>query len=89
MEIVVKKMFYRGSKVLARDLFDLALVIEHEESTLSKYGGIINKHADVFLDQCQTRSILRDQFDDIDKIRFDKSYDDCLQIVTKFLRSLK
>lgn len=82
-------MFYRGTKALARDLFDLALVIEHEENTLSMYEDIFKKHADVFLDQCQTRSILRDQFNDIDKIRFDKSYDDCLQIVKKFLRSLK
>jgi hypothetical protein len=89
VEIVAKKMFYRGTKALARDLFDLALVIEHEENTLSMHGDIFKKHADVFLDQCQTRLMLRDQFNDIDKIRFDKSYDDCLQIVTKFLRSLK
>jgi hypothetical protein len=89
IEIVAKKMHYRGMKALARDLFDLALVIEHEENALREYGDIFKEHADVFLNQCKTRPVLRDQFNDIDKIQFDKSYDDCLDVVEKFLTSLK
>jgi hypothetical protein len=88
VEIVAKKMNYRGMTAFARDLFDLALVIEHEEKALKQYSAIFKKHADTFLNQCRTRPALKDQFDGIDKIKFDKSYEDCLHIVEKFLEDL-
>jgi hypothetical protein len=88
VEIVAKKMYYRGMTAYARDLFDLALVIEREEKALKKYSSIFKKHAATFLHQCHTRPALKDQFNAIDKIKFDKSYEDCLQIAETFLNSL-
>ncbi len=33
-EVIAKKMYYRGDRATARDLFDLTLVIEREPDSL-------------------------------------------------------
>ncbi|KIP17546.1 hypothetical protein KY49_6439 [Burkholderia sp. MSHR3999] len=39
-EIVAKKMWHRGDRPTARDLFDLSLVIEREPDSLMAAGGV-------------------------------------------------
>lgn len=85
-EIVAKKMWHRGDIATARDLFDLALVVEHEAKQLRQYPDIFNKNAEVFIAQCKNRrEFLEPQFNQIEKIGFQKSYEDCLEIAEAFL----
>ena len=89
IEIVAKKMWHRGDNATARDLFDLALVIEHEADGLRRYPDIFNKHAKAFVSQCKSRqAILEQQFNQIEKIGYQKSYIDCLDVVEPFLKSI-
>ena len=88
-EIVAKKLFHRGDRATARDLFDLALVIEREPEELASASEFLVRHRDVFLSQIQQRrAVLQGQYDAIDKLDFDTGYDDAADKATVFLRSL-
>lgn len=47
-EIVAKKMFHRGDKATARDLFDFALVVEREPLALLKAEAFLYRHLEKF-----------------------------------------
>jgi predicted nucleotidyltransferase component of viral defense system len=88
-EIVAKKLFHRGDRATARDLFDLALVIEREPEALASASEFLVRHRDVFLSQIQQRrAVLQGQYDAIDKLDFDTGYDDATGKATVFLGSL-
>lgn len=89
-EIIAKKMWHRGDQVAARDLFDLALVIQREPAKLTRARAFLMKHSEAFLAQLVSReAILRESFDAIDTLDFNPAFDECAGTVTKFLASLK
>ncbi|HEX5805500.1 MAG TPA: nucleotidyl transferase AbiEii/AbiGii toxin family protein [Macromonas sp.] len=88
-EIVAKKLWHRGDRATARDLFDLALVIEREPQTLNSAGEYLVRHRTAFLQQLeQRRAVLQPQFEAIDRLDYGISYADALQIASEFLRVL-
>lgn len=88
-EIVAKKMWHRGDAVAARDLFDLALVIDRERTALARAAPFLVRHRAAFLAQLRTRErVLRAQFDAIDVLRYRPGYEDCVARVERFLMSL-
>lgn len=89
VEIVAKKMWHRGDIATARDLFDLAFVIENEADSLRLYPHLFRKHSKAFIEQCQSRQkFLVPQFEQIDMIGTQKSYFECLEIVENFFMTL-
>ncbi|WP_308281775.1 nucleotidyl transferase AbiEii/AbiGii toxin family protein [Polynucleobacter sp. Fuers-14] len=89
-EIVAKKLWHRGDRATARDLFDLSLVIEREPEALIKAAKFLRKNADPFISQIASRaSVLKAQFSEIDMLNYRPSYDEAVQRATKFLQSLK
>ena len=89
-EIIAKKMWHRGDQVAARDLFDLALVIQHEPANLIAAAKFLLRHRSAFLEQLKTReSILRESFDAIDTLDFHPSFAQCVDTVSAFLNNLK
>jgi predicted nucleotidyltransferase component of viral defense system len=89
-EIVAKKLWHRGDRATARDLFDLSLVIEREPEALIKAAKFLRKNADLFTSQIASRaSVLKAQFAEIDVLNYKPSYDEAVQRATKFLQSLK
>ncbi|MBU3563196.1 nucleotidyl transferase AbiEii/AbiGii toxin family protein [Polynucleobacter sp. Tro8-14-1] len=89
-EIVAKKLWHRGDRASARDLFDLSLVIEREPEALIKAAKFLRKNADLFTSQIAIRaSVLKAQFAEIDVLNYKPSYDEAVQRATKFLQSLK
>lgn len=89
-EIVAKKLWHRGDRATARDLFDLSLVIEREPEALKKAAKFLRKNADPFISQIAIRaSVLKAQFAEIDVLNYKPSYDEAVQRATKFLQSLK
>ena len=47
-EIVAKKLWHRGDRATARDLFDLSLVIERDPDALIKASKFLLKNAESF-----------------------------------------
>lgn len=89
-EIVAKKLWHRGDRATARDLFDLALVIEKEGDALRQAHQFLLKNADQFIEQLNSRrEILTVQFDNIETLNYNPTYDEALGIATKFLNTIK
>ena len=89
VEIIAKKMWHRGDRVTARDLFDLSLVAQKEPQQLARAAPFITRHRNTFLEQLQTRqATLRLSFAEIDALDFPKSYDQCVVIAERFLSRL-
>jgi predicted nucleotidyltransferase component of viral defense system len=88
-EIVAKKLWHRGDRATARDLFDLALVIEREPQALATAGDYLLKHRDMFLQQVdQRRLVLKAQFDAIDVLQYQPSYEQAADAAASFLMKL-
>lgn len=88
-EIVAKKMWHRGNRATARDLFDLALVIEREPDALTAAAKYLIRHRAVFIEQLHSRSnILRMQFNAIDTLQYSPSFEHCVKLVSGFLEEL-
>jgi len=89
VEIVAKKMWHRGATATARDLFDLALVIEKERKALAGAARFLVRHRTGFLGQLRSRArVLRAQFEAIDAMRYRPAYDECVSRVERFLLAL-
>jgi len=89
-EIVAKKLWHRGDRTTARDLFDLSLVIEREPEALGKAAKFLRKNAEPFISQMTSRApVLKAQFAEIDVLNYRPSYDEAAQRATTFLGSLK
>lgn len=89
-EIVAKKLWHRGDRAAARDLFDRSLVIEQEPEALIKAAKFLLKNADLFISQIASRkTVLERQFAEIDILAYKPSYDEAAQRATTFLKSLQ
>jgi hypothetical protein len=79
VEIVAKKLWYRGDKATPRDLLDLALVAEHHYSKILDHHLIFAKNIVAFTEQCESRrAIMLPVFEAIEKIEFKLSFNECL-----------
>jgi predicted nucleotidyltransferase component of viral defense system len=88
-EIVTKKLWHRGDRATARDLFDLSLVIEREPDALRRAAPFLSRHATEFMAQLASRrKVLQAQFDAIDTLDYRPTFDDALVRAAKFLDSL-
>ena len=88
-EIVAKKLWHRGDRATARDLFDLALMIEREPQALATAGPFLVKHRGAFLQQVDQRKlVLKAQFDAIDVLDYRPSYEQATDAASAFLMQL-
>lgn len=86
VEIVAKKVWYRGDRFRARDIFDLALVAEREPDALKSIAPILRGRKDVILARFKaSESNLRDDFANLEVLEYRRSYDECVSIVTNTL----
>jgi len=76
IEIVAKKLWYRGDRATPRDLLDLAVVIDRHYSEILNHSEVFVKNIETFSSQCESRkSIMLPVFEAIDKLDFDISFD--------------
>jgi len=88
-EIVAKKLWHRGDRATARDLFDLSLVIEREPDALQTAAPYLVRHRDAFLAQLrQRRAVLSAQFEAIDALGYQPPYDEAVDRASGFLKQL-
>jgi predicted nucleotidyltransferase component of viral defense system len=75
-EIVAKKFFHRGNRLLARDMFDFALVAEKEPDDLLRASKFLIRHiAPIKAALTGDMTILRLQFDAIEKLAYNPTFD--------------
>ncbi|MFT4197922.1 MAG: nucleotidyl transferase AbiEii/AbiGii toxin family protein [Pseudoxanthomonas sp.] len=88
-EIIAKKMYHRGDRTTARDLFDLSLVIEREPDSLRQAKPFLIRHRQAFLEQIrQPHPALRTAFDAIATLDYTPSFEECTQRTERFLEGL-
>jgi len=88
-EIVAKKLYHRGDRATARDLFDLAVVVERDLQALSHAAPYLLRHAEAFLAQVSAGvPIMREQFASIQRTGFSRSFDECVRLASDFLNGL-
>lgn len=89
IEIVAKKMWHRGHEARARDLFDLCVVIDRSPDALREASEQLLRHRDAFIEKAHARrEILKAQFDEIQSMDRQQSFDDCVEVATRFLLAL-
>jgi predicted nucleotidyltransferase component of viral defense system len=86
VEIVAKKVWYRGDRFRARDIFDLALVAEKEPEALKSIAPILRDRKDAILARIKASDAnLRDDFANLEVLEYRRSYDESVSIVTNAL----
>jgi hypothetical protein len=93
VEIVAKKMWHRGDRATARDLFDLCLVIQTDQEGLRREASWLVRHRAAFLQQIVERAgILSVQFAAIARLPDARvvvpAYEECVAMADAFLRDL-
>ena len=87
-EIVAKKVWHRGVEFTARDIFDLAMVIENEPESLQAIRPILRDRRQVVLDRIAQHSAgLRESFDALEALDYKRSFDECVELLTHTLNA--
>lgn len=90
VEIVAKKLWHRGDRPSARDLFDLSLVIEREPKPLRAAARFLVKHRAAFIGPLvERKAVLKAQFDAIDVLRYRPSFESAAARAEAHLRELR
>lgn len=88
-EIIAKKVFHRAANFTARDLFDLAVVIEREPAELIANAGIFRDKRNALVGQLdKSEAALREDFQALDVLDYRPSFGRCTKIVRNFLSGL-
>jgi hypothetical protein len=88
-EIIGKKLKHRAAQLRARDLFDLACVIELNRPALAPIASIIAAARPIVLARLAEREReLREDFRAIARLDYKPTYEAAVGIVTEYLRGL-
>lgn len=81
-EIVAKKVWHRGVEFTARDIFDLAMVVEKEPEALEEIKPVLRDRRDVVLERIRTHETgLRETFAALEVLDYHRGYDECVALV--------
>lgn len=88
-EIVGKKVQYRASEFKARDVFDLALVIEREPAAITALLPLLRANSAVLLERIVRHdTALREDFEQIDMLDYRPDYAHCRELIRHMLGKL-
>lgn len=80
-EIIAKKVWHRGDRFTARDLFDLAMVTEKEPEALWQIQPILHDRRDVILAKIASQeAALRETFAALEVLDYRRSFDECVEL---------
>ena len=87
-EIVAKKVWHRGVEFTARDIFDLAMVIEKEPQALPAINPILRDRRTVILERIARHHVgIREDFEELETLEYRRSFDECVDLVTSTLNA--
>ncbi|WP_179255543.1 nucleotidyl transferase AbiEii/AbiGii toxin family protein [Burkholderia sp. HI2714] len=86
VEIVAKKAFYRAQGFTARDLFDMALVLERCPEDCAREAKVLKERAQIITDRLEdNRERLEADFAKIITLDYNPTFEHCYNTVTAFL----
>lgn len=89
-EIIAKKMWHRGDRIAARDIFDYALVSEREHDALMTAAPYLLRHAKQVREVINARAdLLEIQFDAIETLDFHPKFEHACATLLTDLSSLE
>jgi predicted nucleotidyltransferase component of viral defense system len=87
IEIVAKKVRYRGADFTARDVLDFAMVAEREPGEVGRITPLLLERKTEILQRLDSADkILRTTFAELDVLEYRRSYDDCVAVVRQALQ---
>ncbi|MBI3375265.1 MAG: nucleotidyl transferase AbiEii/AbiGii toxin family protein [Betaproteobacteria bacterium] len=88
-EIVAKMIWHRAASLAARDVFDLACVVEREPAALLRIPEILAARRMVLLQHLeQQEQLLREDFEALDVLDYRPEFDDCLAVIARALAEI-
>lgn len=85
-EIVAKKMWHRGDRAKARDLFDLCAVADLEPEAIEVARPFFARHAEAFLARLtEYRDFSEGEFETIDRIDYSRPFKECMELAEHIL----
>lgn len=88
-EIIAKKVFHRAAGFKARDIFDLAVVIERDRRSLVAAHGVLRDQRRTLLDRMiRHGAALREDFAALDTLDARRTYDECAAKIMAFFQRL-
>jgi predicted nucleotidyltransferase component of viral defense system len=88
-EIIAKKVWHRGAQFTARDIFDLAMVIEYEPQALPMIRPILRDRRAVIEERiAHNHAGLREDFEALETLDYQRSFDECVDRVMQTLGAL-
>ena len=89
-EIIAKKLWHRGDRLTARDIFDFALVAERESDELDAAAEFLVRHIEPMFEQLERNAaMLRMQFDAIATLDYNPGYDHAVALLKERLLACK
>ena len=87
-EIVAKKMFHRGNRAKARDLFDLCTVAELDPQAIDKAAPFLTRYGDAFIAQLKANAgYVEEDFAQIHRIDYTRPFEECLTLAETIIDS--
>lgn len=88
-EIIAKKMWHRGNRATARDLFDLCAVADAEPGAIELAAPFMTKHGAAFLRQLRERAeFVQAEFNAIDVLGYQRPFAQCVEQAHSILEPL-
>ncbi len=87
-EILAKKVFYRASDFTARDIFDLAFLIEQGEAQFLDDKTYRDKLGVILRRIQRSDDELRRSFSNIARTGYNGGYDHCIEVIKQFVSSI-
>lgn len=85
-EIVAKKMWHRGNRAKARDLFDLCAVADLEPEAIDAARPFFARHGAAFMSRLtEYRDFSEGEFEMIDRIDYARPFSECLELAGHIL----
>jgi hypothetical protein len=86
-EIIGKKIHHRAATFKARDLFDLATVLDRDPAAIHHIAPVIRRHRAALIERVEkNRGVLQEEYDALDILDTRYTLDDCIEALHRSLR---
>jgi hypothetical protein len=89
-EIIAKKMYHRGDQGTARDLFDLAMVIEREPEALVHARDFMHRHLESYTAALAAPpGAMKTRFEAIETLNYNPTFEHAVRVASDYLAGLR
>lgn len=87
-EIIAKKLYHRGNRATARDLFDLCTVADLDPAAIAVAAPFFARHGDTFVAQIKANAdYLEEQFASIQRLDYHRPFEECVMLAEMLIEA--